>query len=104
MHLAIVRLLSLLGVLVVRAEETEDDEPDVVEDHKNGPHLKDSNPNVSYLCRYPLCVLKVCNFEAEISQVNETTSETKRIHDGLLARVRMQLIEITLAKNDSLIL
>lgn len=96
-HLGIFAVLSLLGVLIVRPEEAEDYKPSVVEKDEDRPQLEDSNPDVTDLLRYPLRVVEVGNFQAQISKVDEAACETKRINDGLFAWMWMQLVELALA-------
>jgi len=63
-------------VLDVGPLVAEQDKPDVVEDDEEGPDVKHLVVKVAHLPGYPLSVVEIGDFEAEIGKVDEHAHET----------------------------
>ena len=83
MYLIIAWFLPFLRVFVVGSEEAEDDVPGMVEQNEERPCRENCGPYMSNFLRNPLRIVEVCNFETEISEVNEAPSESKCVNNGL---------------------
>ena len=103
LHQVVLRLFALVLELNVGPLVAKDTVPEMVEDDEVDAQDEDFPVEILQLPRDPLRVFVESYLAAQVSQVNENANEAKSIHDGLLACVRVQLVEVALVQAQTLL-